>query len=59
MAAAKKRQEAEGNCVFQGKWIEEHFSVSAKDVAVCLICNGEISGFKEYNIKRHYDKTTC
>jgi hypothetical protein len=27
--------------VFQGKWTEKYFSGSAKDVAVCLIINGE------------------
>jgi hypothetical protein len=54
MAAAKKRKLADENCVFQSKRIEKYFFVYIKDIAVCLVCNGKISCFKEYNIKRHY-----
>jgi hypothetical protein len=55
MAAAKKRKVADENRVFRSKWTEEFFFVCVKDVDVCLVCNGKISCFKEYNIKRHYE----
>jgi hypothetical protein len=55
MAAAKKRKVTDENRVFQSKWTEDHFFVCVKQVAVCLVCNGKISCFKEYNIKRHHE----
>jgi hypothetical protein len=43
MAVAKKRILADANLVIQRMWTEEYVSVSVKDVAVCLVCNGKIS----------------
>jgi hypothetical protein len=54
MAAAKNRKVADENCVFQSNWSEEYLFV-LEDVAVCLVCNGKMPCFKEYNIKRHYE----
>jgi hypothetical protein len=46
---------ADEDLVFQSKWTEEYFFFCVKDVAVCLVFNGKISCFKEYNIKRRYE----
>jgi hypothetical protein len=54
MPTAKKRKMADENHMFQSKLTKEYFFGYVNDVAICLVCNGKLSCFKEYSIKRHY-----
>jgi hypothetical protein len=51
----KKRKVDHECCVFNEQWTQKYFFVQNKDKAVCLICKDSVSGFKECNIKRHYN----
>ena len=52
--ASKKRKISDGGRIFQERWTEQYFFVQVSSKPICLICNGEVSSLKEYNIKRHY-----
>lgn len=55
MDSGKKRTISGEVRTFQDQWTEEFFFVANNDKALCLFCNQNISAFKRYNLKRHYD----
>ena len=51
-----KRRKVDSECrIFEEKWTEHYFCIANSGKVMCLICKGNISVFKEYNIRRHYD----
>jgi hypothetical protein len=43
------------NCTFPNKRTKKYFFICIKGVAVCTVCNENISVLKEYSIKRYYE----
>ncbi|XP_042306980.1 general transcription factor II-I repeat domain-containing protein 2A-like [Sceloporus undulatus] len=51
--AAKRKIDVEWR-VFNPQWTEDYFFIEHKEKAVCLICQGTVAVFKEYNLHQHY-----
>ena len=53
---SKKRKIEEECHVFKKQWTERYFFNDFGVKAVCLICHETVAVFKEYNLKRHFQK---